>query len=98
MLLLLVLVSSSEKKLCIWTYRSSTLNNKEKMPVMIYAQKNDQTMVVCCEEHKIQAVPMVSTKKSRVGFSALAVILIFISFHIKNKKITSVLEAFCSMR
>lgn len=62
MLLLLVLVSSSEKKLCIWTYRSSTLNNKEKMPVMIYALKNDQTMVVCCEEHKIQAVPMVSTR------------------------------------
>lgn len=25
---------------------------------MIYTQKNDQTMVVCCKEHKIQAVPM----------------------------------------
>lgn len=65
MLLLLVLVSSSEKKLCIWSYRSSTQGKdgtKEKMPVMIYTLKNDQTMVVCCEEHKIQAVPMVSTR------------------------------------
>ncbi|XP_076748195.1 uncharacterized protein LOC143422001 [Maylandia zebra] len=53
-----VLQTCYEKKLCIWTYRSSTLNNKEKMPVMIYTLKNDQTMVVCCEEHKIQAVPM----------------------------------------
>ncbi|XP_025753838.1 uncharacterized protein LOC109205098 isoform X2 [Oreochromis niloticus] len=51
-------VSSSEKKLCIRTYRSSSLNNQEKLPVMIYTQKNDQTMVVCCKEHKIQAVPM----------------------------------------
>ncbi|KAL4009526.1 hypothetical protein ACER0C_003378 [Sarotherodon galilaeus] len=51
-----VLQTCCEKKLCIRTYRSSFLN--EKLPVMIYTQKNDQTMVVCCKEHKIQAVPM----------------------------------------
>ncbi|CAI5669458.1 unnamed protein product [Oreochromis niloticus] len=51
-----VVQTCCEKKLCIRTYRSSFLN--EKLPVMIYTQKNDQTMVVCCKEHKIQAVPM----------------------------------------
>ncbi|XP_019223282.1 uncharacterized protein LOC109205098 isoform X4 [Oreochromis niloticus] len=53
-----VVQTCCEKKLCIRTYRSSSLNNQEKLPVMIYTQKNDQTMVVCCKEHKIQAVPM----------------------------------------
>ncbi|XP_063350109.1 uncharacterized protein LOC134641565 [Pelmatolapia mariae] len=53
-----VLQTCCEKKLCIRTYRSSSQHDQKKLPVMIYAQKNDQTMVVCCKEHKIQAVPM----------------------------------------
>ncbi|XP_030599597.1 interleukin-18-like [Archocentrus centrarchus] len=47
-----------DNKFNIVTYQSNSLDPKEKMPVMIYAVKDEQKMVVCYTNTTIQAEKM----------------------------------------